>query len=159
MQRAALLLALVTLFATSDVVTAQERPNFAGKWTGATAGQGGRGGFAGLGDAATIAQDSATITVTRTTQMGEVRSVYNLDGSERRSTLELGEYSIPLRSTTKWEGGKLVITTVFEANDQTFQTSMTLALEADGSLTVVQTSPDFANGGAATTTTRKYTKS
>lgn len=159
MQRAALFFAVVTLLVASADLAAQERPVFAGKWTAATAAQGGRGGFAGLGDAATITQDSATITVTRTTQMGEFQSVYNLDGSERRSTLEMGEYSIPLRSTAKWEGAKLVVTTTFDANGQTVQTIMSLALEADGSLTVVSTTPDFQGGGGNTTTTRKYTKS
>ena len=63
-----------------------QSPNFAGKWT-LVPDPAAQGGFGGLGQSAVIKQDATTLTVTRTTQMGEVMSVYKLDGSESKYTL------------------------------------------------------------------------
>jgi hypothetical protein len=57
-------------------VASAQTPNFAGKWTlvpdpAATGGMGG-----GLGQEATITQDATSITIKRTTQMGEFTSTY-----------------------------------------------------------------------------------
>ena len=59
----------------------------------------------------TIAQDAKALTVTRTTQAGEVKAVYNLDGSESKNTMTVGENTITSMSTAKWDGAKLVIIT------------------------------------------------
>ena len=53
-----------------------------------------QGGFGGLGQSAVITQDATTLTITRTTQMGEVTSVYKLDRSESKNTLNFQGNSI-----------------------------------------------------------------
>jgi hypothetical protein len=107
-----------------------QNPNFAGKWTqvvdpnapapGAGGGGGGgrgggRGGGGGqfCGQECTIAQDAATITITRTTQAGEQKAVYNLNGSESKNAGRGGE----VVSKAMWEGGKLVISTAQPGRD------------------------------------------
>ncbi len=146
-------------------VLAQATPNFAGKWTlvpdpGAPAtGRGGRGGgmMGGLGMEATIAQDAKTLTITRTTQAGEVKSVYNLDGSESTNTMTFGENSVQLVSTAKWNGAKLLITTSSNFGGNAFETTMSLSLDG-GTLVVESTRPDFQGGGAPVTSKTIYKK-
>ena len=144
-------------------VLAQTTPNFSGTWTlvpdpnaAPAAGRGG-GMFGGLGTTATIAQDAKTLTLTRTTQAGEVKSVYNLDGSDSPNTMTFGENSVQLISKAKWAAGKLVITTTSNFGGNAFETTMRLSLEG-GNLVVESTRPDFQGGGAPVTTKTTYKK-
>src|SRR5690349_11090390 len=98
MRRTVLMLGAAAMLLGATQLMAQAKPSFAGSWTlvpdsaaaggaggGGAAGRGGgRGGgmFGGLGMVATIAQDANTLTITRTTQAGETKMVYKLDGSE-----------------------------------------------------------------------------
>ena len=87
----------VVCFASGALAQA---PGFAGKWTlvadpNAPAGGGGRGGRGGgfgqfCGMECTIAQDATSLTVTRTTQAGETKIIYKLDGSESKNTQDMG---------------------------------------------------------------------
>jgi hypothetical protein len=145
---------------------AAQTTNFAGTWTlvpdpNAAAGGGGRGrgGFGGgLGETATIAQDAATLTVTRTAQMGEIKSVYKLDGSESTNTMNFGGNSVDQVSKAKWDGPKLVITTSSNFGGNAFETTMTLSLDPSGNLLVENSRPDFRGGGAPIVTTMTYKK-
>jgi hypothetical protein len=95
--------AALVLFAGTAL--AQAKPNFSGKWTllpdtaavqlqGISAGGGEMGG---LSSEATIVQDDKTITITRMTPtMGEFKSVFNLDGTETYSTVNVQGQQIPL---------------------------------------------------------------
>jgi hypothetical protein len=148
-------------------VAAQATPSFAGKWTlvpdpnaPQVGGRGGRGGgmLGGLGTEAVIAHDAKTLTITRTTQAGATKSVYNLDGSDSKNTMTFGENSIDLVSKAKWADGKLAITTTANFNGNAFETTMTLSLDG-GSLIVESTRPDFQGGGAPITTKLTYKKS
>ena len=113
-------------------LSAQGRPDFSGKWTlvpdpnaappgggggGGGGGQrgGGRGGGGGqfCGQECTIAQDAKTLTITRTTQAGEQKAVYNLDGSESKNAGRGGD----VVSKAAFEGGKLVIQTQLPGRD------------------------------------------
>ena len=87
---AALTLALGILLSAA---TLAQSPNFAGKWA-IVPDPAAQGGFGGLGQSAVIKQDATTLTITRTTQMGEVTSVYKLDGSESKNTLNFQGNSI-----------------------------------------------------------------
>ena len=159
-------LALATLFALSfgaTTLSAQAKPSFAGTWTmvvdpNAPAPQPGRGGGGGLGATSTIAQDAKTLTVTRTTQNGEIKSVYNLDGTESRNTMTFGGNSVEQTSTTKWDGNKFIITTASNFNGNPSTSTMTLTLDTAGNLIVESTRPG-RGGGAPTTTTTTYKKS
>src|SRR6187402_1755799 len=87
-------------------LSAQGKPDFSGKWTntapaaapgggapgggapgggappggGGGRGGGGRGGGGFCGQECTIMQDATSLTVTRTTQAGEQKATYKLDG-------------------------------------------------------------------------------
>ena len=164
MRRTAMLVsaAAVVLFTAS--LFAQAKPSFAGKWTmvadpnAAPAGGGrGRGGFGGLGMEFTAAQDDKALTVTSTGQNGEVKSIYNLDGSDSKNTMNFGGNAIDRISKTKWDGARLVITTTTNFNGNANESTQTWSLDASGNLIVEATNPG-RNGGAATTTKTTYKK-
>ena len=142
-------------------VMAQAKTNFAGKWTlvpdpNAPAGGGrGRGGFGGLGQGATIEQNDKTITVTTTTQAGETKAVYNLDGSESKNPITMQGNTIERVSKAKWDGAKLVITTTTNFQGNPNESTQTWSLDASGSL-VVESTSNF--GGNPTTTKMVYKK-
>lgn len=152
--------ALVCITAT---LSAQTPPNFAGKWTlvvdpNAAPAGGGRG-MGGIGQSATIVQDATTLTITRTTQVGEFTSTYKLDGTESKNTMNMGGNAVDLLSKAKWEGSKLTVATTMNLNGNPVETSMVMALDADGNLLVETTRPDFQGGGAPITTKATYKKS
>jgi len=162
MRKTAVFLSAAALVFSATQLTAQA-PSFAVAWTmvvdpAAPAPAGGRGGRGGLGQAATIVQDVKTLTITRTTQNGEVKSVYNLDGTDSKNTMNFGGNPIEQTSKAKWDAGKLVITTSSSFNGNAFETTMVLSLDASGNLVVDSTSPG-RGGGAPTTTKTTYKKS
>src|SRR5436190_24077551 len=127
MKRAASIIAVLSLIAGSaSIVVAQAKPSFAGKWTlvpdpNAPAAGGGRGGgrgggLGGLGQGGTIEQTDKTITATTTTQLGETKTVYNLDGTESKNPLTFNGTTVDRVSKVKWDGAKLVITTTTNFN-------------------------------------------
>lgn len=155
------MMALAALAVVSSDAAAQAK-SFAGTWTviadPAAPPAGGRGGGGrGLGQGATIAQDDKTLTITRTTQMGEMKSVYNLDGSESKNTLSMGGNSIDQLSIAKWDGAKLVITTSASFNGNAFTSTMAMWMDEAGNLAVETTSPG-RGGGDPTTAKTTYKK-
>jgi hypothetical protein len=159
MKRNRLSSALVVTALLAVGVAAQSPPSFAGKWTVVPdpAG-GGRGGFGGIGQSATITQDATSMTITRTTQMGEFTSVYKLDGSESKNTLNIQGNAVEQLSTAKWDGGKLLVNTKMNFDGNAVETSMTMMLDSSGNLLVETTRPDFQGGGAPVTTKTTYKK-
>jgi hypothetical protein len=141
----------------ATVVSAQT-PNFAGKWT-LVPDPAATGGFGGLGQEATITQDAATLTIKRTTQMGEFTTVYKLDGSESKNTLNFQGNAIEQLSKTKWDGGTLHVDTTMSFDGNPVQVTMALSLDPAGNLQVVSTRPDFQGGGSPVTTKTTYKKS
>src|SRR5436190_18218506 len=102
MKRFMSVVAIALLVIAGASMSAKSKPSFAGKWTmvpdpnAAAAGAGrGRGMGGGLGQEFTAAQDDKTLTVTSNNpQVGEVKSVYNLDGSESKNTMNFGGQSV-----------------------------------------------------------------
>jgi hypothetical protein len=119
MKRVLSLAWILTLVIACASVSAQSKTSFAGKWTmvpdpnAAAAGGGrGRGMGGGLGQEFTATQDDKTLTVTTNNpQLGELKTVYNLDGSESKNPLNFGGQTVDRVSKVKWDGAKLVITT------------------------------------------------
>ena len=144
---AALALAVSMLFSAA---TLAQSTNFAGKWA-IVPDPAVQGGFGGLGQSAVIKQDATTLTITRTTQMGEVTSVYKLDGSESKNTLSFQGNSIDQVSKTKWDGGTLHVDTSMNFDGNQVSVTMAMSLDAAGNLVVVSTRPDFQGGGAPVT--------
>ena len=155
--RSARLATIVVTLCLAAAASAQT-PNFSGKWTlvpdpAATGGMGG-----GLGQEATITQDAASMTIKRTTQMGEFTSTYKLDGSESKNTITIQGNTIDQLSTTKWDGGTLKVDTTMSFDGNPVQVSMKMSLDASGNLLVESTRPDFQGGGAPVTTKATYKK-
>ena len=155
--KSARITAIIAIVLLAALAAAQNTPNFAGKWTlvpapGAT-------GAGGLGQEATITQDATSITIKRTTQMGEFTTIYKLDGSESKNTLSFQGNSIDQVSKTKWDGGTLKVDTTMTFDGNPVQVSMSMTLDPSGTLLVESTRPDFQGGGAPVTTKATYKKS
>jgi hypothetical protein len=145
---------VLILFLTA-LASAQAKPNFAGKWalTDPNA--------AGVGmnpTSMTVTQNDKTITLVTVGQMGEIKTVFNLDGTEAKSPIEIQGMSIDRVTKSAWDGNKLVLTTVSDFQGQSFETKQIWTLGADGTLTVDSTRPDFQGGGAPLTTKLVYKK-
>ena len=110
----------------------------------------------GLGQAFTAAQDEKTLTVVSTTQMGEIKSVYNLDGSETKNPITLGGQTVERTSKVKWEGARLIVTSISNFQGNAAETTQVWSLDASGTLTVESTN-NFS--GTPTTTKAQYKKS
>ena len=144
---------LVLLFTT--LASAQAKPNFAGKWALA-APNAAAGGMTPT--SMTVTQDEKTITLVTVGQMGEVKTVFNLDGTQAKSPIEIQGMSIDRVTKSAWDGNKLVLTTVSDFQGQSFETKQIWTLATDGMLTVESTRPDFQGGGAPITTKLIYKK-
>lgn len=146
------------LIVLGALAAAQAKPSFAGKWTLVSDANTPAGGGMMVSGIITAAQDDKTLTVTTTGQMGEIKTIYNLDGTEAKSPLDFNGNSIDRVTKAVWDGSKLVLTTIASFNGQSFETKQVWSLGADGTLTVDSTRPDFQGGGAPTTTKLTYKK-
>jgi hypothetical protein len=140
-----------------SAATLAQTPNFTGKWE-VVPDPSSQGPGGGLGRSAVIKQDATTLTVTRTTQMGEMTSVYKLDGSESKNTLNFQGNAIEQLSKVKWDGGTLNVDTSMSFDGNPVSVTMAMSLDASGNLVVVSTRPDFQGGGAPVTTKMTYKK-
>ena len=157
MKRAAVVVRAAAIVLITASTFAQTPPSFAGKWT-LIADPNAPPVMGGLGQAATIVQDATSMTITRTTQMGEITSTYKLDGSDSKNTLNMGGNAIDMVSKVTSDGGKLVVNTSMSFDGNPVQTSMTLSLNAAGNLVVESTRPDFQGGGGPITAKMTYKK-
>jgi hypothetical protein len=166
MKRTLLASAAAVLFAGTAL--AQAKPNFSGKWTilpdsGAVQQQGispGGGEMGGLGSEATITQDEKTLTVKRMTpNMGELTSVFNLDGSETYSTVNVQGNQIPLTLKTRWDNGKLITSTWANiGGGQQIEIILNFSIDAKGNLVTEHVLPAMGNGMNGGTLITKYKK-
>jgi hypothetical protein len=162
MKRAVAAVVALMLVAGAAAAIAQAKPNFTGKWTlvpdpNAPAPTGrGRGMGGGLGQASSAEQNDKTLTVVTTNeQIGEIKAVYNLDGSESKNPISFGGQSVDRVSKVKWDGAKLVITTTINFNGNAMESTQAWSLDATGNL-VVETTSSFT--GTPTTTKSTYKK-
>ncbi|HEX3867124.1 MAG TPA: hypothetical protein VHV78_10235 [Gemmatimonadaceae bacterium] len=151
-----MLFAAGLLLASTNLLA--QAANLAGHWVmvvdpNAPPPTGRGGGRGGLGPDARISQDARTLTVTRTTQAGEVKSVYFLDGSDSKNTMTMGGNPVEQVSHTKWVGSKLVINTSVTFNGNARETTMSMSLDQAGNLVVESTNPGRGGGPPVTTTT------
>lgn len=143
MTRRSVLIALLAFVLAIPAMALAQTPNFSGKWAQdmeksdpAPQGMGGRGP-AGP-QAYTITQTATELTLERETPNGMMKSVYKLDGSE---SVNPGGRGGEVKSKAKWDGAKLIISSVqtmnMQGNDVTIESTETRSLEADGTMTVV----------------------
>jgi hypothetical protein len=158
--------------------TAQTKPDFSGRWSGAPppAGDGQRGASrepisdmgSGWGSSITITQTAERMTVeyvffARGDMQPPLRFVFALDGAETKNSVMMGRGIQAQTSKTAWEGEKLVITTTHSfAHPETGQpltseVKQTLALESPTSL-IIETTRSGVLGGPSSTTRTVYRK-
>jgi hypothetical protein len=156
--------AALVLFAGTAL--AQAKPNFSGKWTilpdtaavqlqGISAGGAEMGGLA---SEATIVQDDKTITITRPTPtMGEFKSVFNLDGTETYSSVNVQGQQIPLTMKTRWEDKKLITSTWANVGQQ-IEIILNLWFDDKGNLVTEHVLPAMGAQMTGGTLITKYKK-
>jgi len=121
------LAAAVTLLGAANL--SAQTVNFSGTWTpvvdpNAPAGRGGGNG------PMTITMDAKTMTITRTTQAGEQKTVYNLDGSDSKNTMMgRGGAATEVISKAKLDGGKVIVSTTRDFNGTSTTTTDTYWLD------------------------------
>ena len=142
------------ILSVASVAFAQ-KTDFSGTWTpeapatapaaGAGGGAGGGGGRGGMGGGPmVIKQDATTLTVERTQGENKVVSVYKLDGSESENKMMGRAGEMVSKSTAKWDGAKLVISTTRAGQDGTpMTTTQTWSLEG-GNLSIESPGRDGA---------------
>lgn len=142
MRRSALMGVAAVAFVASSAFA--QATSFAGTWNmvqdpaqqQAAGGGGGRGGFGGFGMTFTIEQDAKTLTTKQTRGENTITSVYNLDGSDSKNTVQGRGGAMEQVSNAKWEGSSLVIVTKVQRGEQTFEQKRTLTVDKDGALWV-----------------------
>jgi hypothetical protein len=167
MKRLGLVAGVLAVTLAAPAVLAQSKPNFAGKWTlvpdpnapasGTAAGGPRRLAMAGLGPEFTVAQDDKTVTVTTTNpQLGEIKAVYKLDGSDSSNPLTFNNTTIDRVSRVKWDGARMIIATTASFNGNTMETTQIWMLTEAGDL-VVESASNI--GGNPQTSRATYKKS
>lgn len=145
---------LAGLILLAAPLAAQEKPSFAGTWK--------------LSDPATpdpftptvmtVVQDATTLTVATTSEMGEFKTSYKLDGSEAPSPMAFNGMTIDRMAKLVWEGSKLLLITTSKMDGQSFEFKSAWSMTADGALATETTVPDFQGGGAPITSKATYKK-
>ena len=157
MKRARIGLMAAAILAVTTVAFAQEKPDFSGAWTpdapaaapGGGGGGGQRGGGRGMGSGPmTVKHPADTLTVEQTRGENKIVTVYKLDGTESENKMMGRGGEMVTKSTAKWDGAKLVITTTRQGQDgATQETTQTWSLDG-GNLKIERQTP---NGPVATT--------
>jgi len=155
-------LALTAVLAVALAMTGYaQKPDFSGVWTpdapAAAAPAGGGGGGGGRGMAAgpmTVTHKGDTLTIERTMGENKVSSTYELDGSESVNKQMGRGGEIEVKTTAKWDGNKLVLSTSRPGQDGApMVQSQTWSLEG-GNLVVERAGRD---GAVQKTTYKKST--
>jgi arylsulfatase len=154
---------------------AQTRPDFSGRWTSEpepTTASPPRQAAADMGSGwssnITVTQDATRLTVeyaffARGDMQPPLKFVYGLDGSETKNSVMMGRGIQVQTSKTRWEGERLIITTVhtFEhpetGQPMTSEVKQVLSLESPASL-IVETTRSGVLGGPPSTTRTIYRK-
>ena len=154
MKRARVGIIAAAIFAVASVAFAQAKPDFSGTWTldpeasGAPAGGGGGGGGRGggaLGNGpATVKQTASALTIERTMGENKTTATYKLDGTESVNKMMGRGGEVETKSTAKWDGSKLVISTQRPGQDGAMMTqTQTWSLDG-GNLTIESPGRDGA---------------
>jgi polyisoprenoid-binding protein YceI len=149
------------VLAVASVAFAQAKPDFSGTWTldpaasgmdAAAGGGGGRqgGGGRGMMGPMTVKVAGGTMTVERAGMGGNtMTTTYKLDGTEsvNKQTMGRGENAreVELKSTAKWDGAKLVISTQRPGQGGEMMTS-TETWSLDGGNLVIETTGGRGGG-------------
>jgi hypothetical protein len=136
---------------------AQSRPNFTGKWTYVPGPNAAPAGPGSLRQDFTVTQNDKTLTTTSDNpERPDLNAVYNLDGTETRSSITVNGRSIERVSKARWDGSKLVITsTTTLGGSNPYDATQTWSLDASGNL-IIEGSSNM--GGTAITAKTTFKK-
>ena len=159
MKRLAFITLVLLTVALEFVSAKHQRPNFSGHWSMNPPGQVGLAtNFVAREFTAT--QDDKTLTLVRTTspavadQPG-VKFVFKLDGSPSSNILNNSGRVIPMVSTTKWDGKKLIIVSAYVDQNKDIEGTQTWLLTDSGELRIEQ---EWTRDGRTTTGEKTYKK-
>ena len=152
MKRTLSMLAVLAVLAVA--ASAQDKPNFVGTWKLTDPAQPDQFTATQI----VVAQDATLLTVTTTSQIGEFKTTYKLDGTEGRSPLDFNGQTIDRMTKATWNGNKLTLVTSSEMGGQVFEFKSVVSLSADGAMVIESTFPDFQGGGAPITAKATYKK-
>jgi hypothetical protein len=145
-----LFVVIAAMLAAVTVTSAQEKPNFSGRWVVVSP-------AADAGQEQTVTQTAATLTTGHASEGHGHRAVYKLDGTENRNVLTSHDEDIVTLSKASWSGTQLTITSDTTYPDgRKWHTVQTWSLESEGRLAV-----EFSETGmnaAPMTTRRIYTR-
>ena len=143
------------LVAALAIVGYAQKPDFSGVWTvdaaaSAPAGGGGGGGRGMAPGPLSVTQKEDTLSIERTMGGNKVTSTYKLDGTESvNKMMGRGGAEIETKSTAKWDGNKLTITTKQAAQDGTVRES-TQTWSLEGGNLVIETTRTGREGAPVT---------
>jgi hypothetical protein len=145
--RTGVLAAAVLSIAT--MAFAQAKADFSGTWTpeapaAGAPGGGGGGGGRGMAGPMTVKQTGDTLTIERTMGENKVTQTYKLDGTESENKMTGRGGEVVTKSTAKWDGAKLTITTKQAASDGTERTSAQTWSMEGGNLVIERAGRDGA---------------
>lgn len=131
------------ILAVATVGFAQTKPDFSGTWTviPGDAPAGGGGGGRGMMGPMTVTVKGDVLTIERTMGDNKITQTYNLTGTETvNKQMGRGGAEVEVKSVTKWDGSKLVITSTRPGQDgATVTTTQSWALDPGGVLIIEQT--------------------
>ena len=137
----------IAVLAVSSVAFAQ-KPDFSGTWTpdaAAAAPAGGEGrGRGGPGGPMTVTMKGDTLTVERTAGENKIVSTYKLDGTASENKMMGRGGEVVTKSTAKWDGEKLVISTERPGRDGAPTTQVQSWWLEGGNLVIERPGPDGA---------------
>lgn len=154
------------ILSVASVAFAQ-KPDFSGSWTvdpsasQAPPARGGGGRMGGRGGGMTggpmvVKQAGDTLTIERTMGQNKVTTTYKLDGTESENRTMGRDGEMVSKSTAKWDGDKLTITTKQAGRGGAERVSTQVWELEGGNLTVESTRT--GRGGNPMTTKRVYKK-
>ena len=150
--RTGVLAAAVLSIAT--LAFAQAKPDFSGTWTPEQAadatGGGGGGRGRGMAGPMTVKQSADTLTIERSMGENKVTQTYKLDGTESENKMMGRGGETVSKSTAKWDGAKLTITTKQAGQDGTERVS-TQTWSMEGANLVVESTRTGREGSPVTT--------
>ena len=155
MKRARFAVIAAAVFAVATVAFAQAKPDFSGTWTPdqPAAAPGGGGGRMGMGGPMTVKQPPDTLTIERSMGDNKISTVYKLDGTETVNKQMGRGGEVEVKTTAKWDGNKLVLSSTRPGQDGTPRTTaQTWSLDG-GNLTI----EGQGRGGETTKTVYKKT--
>ena len=133
--------AALVVFAAA--ASAQDKPNFSGKWVvdqektqaanpagqggGGGGGGGGRPGGMGMQGPMTLTLDATSLTSEREGPQGPIKIVYKLDGSEQ--SIAMGPMT--MKAKAKWEGSTIVIEQTRDGQNGPMTTKQIYSLEGE----------------------------